>query len=185
MDIESQPAVAGDSIKSSTPAEMLGRGPRPGVKRSGTPGDCPKIMPARGAGDSGHHDFRAVACSAGCGPWMCCSWGSATLHPRLYAIARYRGLAWISSPNDFLCKAQLTLTLFNYVIVTRPSRLIYRHLFATSRLPPQFEQNAIPTKLLPCEERERYTTGIFLIRVKRHSAAKEPSAFFNRVPSAF
>ena len=92
MDIESQPAVAGDSIK-------------PGVKRSGTPGDCPKIMPARGAGDSGYHDFRAVARSAGCGPWMCCSWGSATLHPRLYAIARYRGLAWISSPNDFLCKA--------------------------------------------------------------------------------
>jgi hypothetical protein len=34
MDIESQPAVAGDSIK-------------PGVKRSGTPGDCPKIMLAR------------------------------------------------------------------------------------------------------------------------------------------
>jgi hypothetical protein len=80
MDIESQPAAAGDSIK-------------PGVKRSGTPGDCPKIRPARGAGDSGYHDFKAVARSAGCGPWMCCSWGSATLHPRLYAIARYRGLA--------------------------------------------------------------------------------------------
>jgi len=44
MDIESQPAVAGDSIK-------------PGVKRSGTPGDCPKIMPARGAGDRGYRDF--------------------------------------------------------------------------------------------------------------------------------
>jgi hypothetical protein len=80
MDIESQPAAAGDSIK-------------PGVKRSGTPGDCPKIMPARGAGDSGYHDFRAVARSAGCGRWVCSSWGSATLHPRLYAIARYRGLA--------------------------------------------------------------------------------------------
>jgi hypothetical protein len=113
MAIESQPAVAGDSIK-------------PGVKRSGTPGDCPKIMPARGAGDSGYHDFRAVARSAGCGPWMCCSWGSATLHPRagspaehlgwgarLYAIARYRGLAWISSPNAFLCKASNTLTEHN------------------------------------------------------------------------
>src|SRR5256885_1838839 len=36
------------------------------------------------------------------------SWGSArkaSLHPRLYADARYRGLAGISPPNDFLCKA--------------------------------------------------------------------------------
>jgi uncharacterized protein (DUF1697 family) len=33
-----EPAKRGDSIKSRTPAEMLGRGPRPGVKRSGTPG---------------------------------------------------------------------------------------------------------------------------------------------------
>ena len=48
MDIESQPAIAGDSIK-------------PGVKRSETPGDCPKIMPARGAGDSVYRDFRAIA----------------------------------------------------------------------------------------------------------------------------
>jgi hypothetical protein len=104
MDIESQPAVAGDSIESSTPAELLGWGPRPGVKRSGTPGDCPKIMPARGAGDSVYRDFGAIA-RAGCGRWVCSSWGSATLHPRLYAIARCRGLAWISSLNDFLCKA--------------------------------------------------------------------------------
>src|SRR5437762_11673862 len=29
---------AGESIKSRTPAEMLGWGPRPGVERSGTPG---------------------------------------------------------------------------------------------------------------------------------------------------
>jgi hypothetical protein len=33
-----KPAKRGDSIKSSTPAELLGRGPRPGVERSATPG---------------------------------------------------------------------------------------------------------------------------------------------------
>ena len=33
---------AGDSIKSRTPAELLGWGPRPGVERSGTPG-CKSI----------------------------------------------------------------------------------------------------------------------------------------------
>jgi hypothetical protein len=38
------------------------------------------------------------------------SWGSAALHPRLYAVARYRGLAWTSSLNDFLCKAVTSRT---------------------------------------------------------------------------
>jgi len=35
----SKTRTAGGSIKSSTPAEMLGRGPRPGVERSGTQDD--------------------------------------------------------------------------------------------------------------------------------------------------
>jgi hypothetical protein len=52
MDIESQPAIAGDSIK-------------PGVKRSGTPGDCPKIMPARGARDSVYRDPGLSPATAG------------------------------------------------------------------------------------------------------------------------
>ena len=44
---------AADSIKSRTPAEMLGRGPRPGVERSGTPGKRTLGMSeARGAADS-------------------------------------------------------------------------------------------------------------------------------------
>jgi len=62
------------------------------------------------------------------------SWGSAALHPRLYAVARYRGLAWISSPNDFLCKpvaldvrywfenrkiASLTRSLITLTVMTR------------------------------------------------------------------
>jgi len=34
----SKTRAAGGSIKSRTPAEMLGRGPRPGVERSGTLG---------------------------------------------------------------------------------------------------------------------------------------------------
>jgi hypothetical protein len=40
------------------------------------------------------------------------SWGSATLHPRLYAVARYRGLefriqfeVFLQLNLDFLCKA--------------------------------------------------------------------------------
>jgi hypothetical protein len=65
MDIESQPAVAGDSIKSRTPAEMLGRGPRPGVKRSGTPGLGFKNFSTRGAGDSRCH-LGSVAHSGVC-----------------------------------------------------------------------------------------------------------------------
>ncbi len=43
---------AGDSIKSRTPAEMLGRRPRPGVERSGTPGTVNWNSRARGAGGS-------------------------------------------------------------------------------------------------------------------------------------
>ena len=42
---------AGDSVKPRTPAEMLGRGPRPGVERSGTPGNQRQgQFQARGAG---------------------------------------------------------------------------------------------------------------------------------------
>ena len=45
---------AADSIKSSTPAEMLGWGPRPGVERSVTPGtQYKKICKVREAADSG------------------------------------------------------------------------------------------------------------------------------------
>ena len=41
---------AGDSIKSRTPAEMLGRGPRPGVERSTTPGTMDQMKePAKRA----------------------------------------------------------------------------------------------------------------------------------------
>src|SRR5882724_8066607 len=43
---------AADSIKSRTPAELLGWGPRPGVERSGTPGTrYKKICKAREAAD--------------------------------------------------------------------------------------------------------------------------------------
>jgi hypothetical protein len=58
VDTASQPAAAGDSIKSSTPAEMLGRGPRPGVERSAAEPqvNSPKIMTARGAGASVYRD---------------------------------------------------------------------------------------------------------------------------------
>ena len=35
------------------------------------------------------------------------SWGFAALHPRLYAVARYRGLVWTSA--DFLCSSSRPL----------------------------------------------------------------------------
>ena len=43
---------AGASIEPSTPAEMLGQGPRPGVERSGTPGSKEHKNRARETGDS-------------------------------------------------------------------------------------------------------------------------------------
>ena len=57
--------------------------------------------------------INTVARSAGWHGFGLLTWGSAALHPRLYAFARYRGLGfsnhrWKSSRNsnlDFLCKA--------------------------------------------------------------------------------
>jgi len=107
-DTESQPVVAGDSIKSRTPAEMLGRGPRPGVERSETPGSSTqKNCRARGAAEGGCYYKNALirlsAAPRASNNLDNVSWGSASLHPRLYAIARYRGLVmpsrWSSLPG--------------------------------------------------------------------------------------
>jgi len=53
-------------------------------------------MTARGAGDSVYRDPGLSPATAGYGLAVDGSWGSAALHPRLYAAARYRRLAWIS-----------------------------------------------------------------------------------------
>ena len=86
----SQPAVAGGSVK-------------PGVERSGTPGISAEISPAREVGDS-PCEFRAVARFAGCGYFETrVSWGSAALHPRLYATAQLRGLKSSTSKPSTCC----------------------------------------------------------------------------------
>ena len=57
-----------------------------------------KLFKARGAADSGINVVLVVAPAiahfAGSGIFLCVerSWGFAALHPRLYAVARYRGL---------------------------------------------------------------------------------------------
>jgi len=48
---------------------------------------------SNGAGDSVYRDTGLSPATAGCGLSVRGSWGFATLHPRLYAVARYRGLA--------------------------------------------------------------------------------------------
>jgi len=56
----------------------------------------PKTCRAREAGDSGRNNKNALmllpAASRALNSFVDGSWGSAPLHPRLYAIARYRGL---------------------------------------------------------------------------------------------
>jgi len=55
----------------------------------------PKTCRARGAGDSGRNKNPLMllpAASRALNNFVDGSWGSAALHPRLYAIARYRGL---------------------------------------------------------------------------------------------
>ena len=51
MDV-GEPAKRGGGIKSRTPAGLPGWGPRPGVKRSGTPGSFKKKRKAHEVGDS-------------------------------------------------------------------------------------------------------------------------------------
>ena len=70
---------------------MLGRGPRPGVERSGTPGTAHPGTTARGAGDSPEIMVTTVARSAGWHYLWTITWGSAALHPRLYAFTRFAG----------------------------------------------------------------------------------------------
>jgi hypothetical protein len=126
-----QPAVVGDSVKSRTPAEMLSRGPRPGVERSGTPGNRRlKRFIARGSGRQpmwyvirgAIQLFIAIGLSpatAGSPSYRIGSWGSAALHPRagspaehlgwgarLYAVARYRGLGRINYAHACLRQYQ-------------------------------------------------------------------------------
>ena len=68
---------------------------KPGVERSGTPGGVDSKKPsAREAGDR----FRAAARFARFFKRMKSTWGSAALHPRLYACTRFAG--W----DAFLCR---------------------------------------------------------------------------------
>ena len=76
---------------------MLGRGPRPGVEWSGTPGSVEYEVAAREVGDSVFilSEFRYLlyrTLSRAGSFLMVATWGSAPLHPRLYAIAALRGL---------------------------------------------------------------------------------------------
>ena len=84
MDIEAEPAVAGNSIK-------------PGVERSGTPGAADPRITARGAGDRLEFTLKRLSPAPRASIAFGFNWGSAALHPRLYAIARYRGLVGIFS----------------------------------------------------------------------------------------
>src|SRR2546426_2079508 len=73
-------------------------------------------MTAHEVGDSVYRDHGLSPATAGCGLLVGGSWGSASLHPRLYAVARCRGLAGISSLQDFLCEVFLlnqTFAFFN------------------------------------------------------------------------
>ena len=89
---EGQPAIAGDSVK-------------PGVERSGTPGDLHEhdSKPAKRAAASSMRSrcrIRYRPLRGLCKIFeLIDSWGSASLHPRLYAIARYRGLGFRISTN--------------------------------------------------------------------------------------
>src|SRR5438132_3992219 len=92
---------------------MLGWGPRPGVEHSRTPGTADRRTAVRVAADSPRNPVNTVARSRGLAFSLgLLTWGSAALHPRLYAVARYRGLGLgthcrnFSQVNlDFLYKA--------------------------------------------------------------------------------
>src|SRR6266516_4321588 len=77
-----KPAKRGDSIK-------------PGVERSGTPGSLTQnTFSARGVVDSGlgtnvNHDDSTAGRSVDCEYGDHVPWGSASLHPRLYAVGRF------------------------------------------------------------------------------------------------
>ena len=99
-EIQASPRLAGDSIK-------------PGVERSGTPGTANRRTAARVAADSPEITVNTVARSAGCHYHEPSTWGSAALHPRLYAVARYRGLGLVihrwkvfAAESHFLCEAE-------------------------------------------------------------------------------
>src|SRR6266849_5328203 len=55
------------------------------------------------------HDEAAVARFTGSFSWLLLSWGSASLHPRLYAPPRFAGLHKVSSP--YLTKSLLLRTV--------------------------------------------------------------------------
>src|SRR5688572_16753417 len=95
-----------------------------------------RIMTARGAGDSVYHC--TVARSAGFGPCVCGSWGSASLHPRLYAIARSRGLG---PPAVFLIAARskgLKLTHYRLQLFDLPSLSLTCYAFQHRKSPFHF-----------------------------------------------
>ena len=79
----------------------------PGVERSGTPGSVQYLLAAREVGDS-----LLIICDLGCLRYptlrelhssnRSLTWGFASLHPRLYAIAALRGLSQELITDQFI-----------------------------------------------------------------------------------
>jgi hypothetical protein len=103
MKVWIEPAKRGDSIK-------------PGVERSGTPGDRWSIRekPLKGATAMHHEKIPSLALSHASRAWsshVSLPWGSASLHPRLYASTHCAGFEKrISACASFT----LTSDLFYY-----------------------------------------------------------------------
>jgi hypothetical protein len=81
-------------------------------------------------------DESAVAHFAGCFLVFHGSWGSASLHPRLYAVAALRGLENISLPwseNRFHAWASLEFAMFHFAICLSQTSKAIRFCKATLR----------------------------------------------------
>ena len=75
------------------PTREAGVSIKPGVERSGTPGRIEGMIRAHKVGDSSLVERRpmTVARFTGLEFTYVSTWGSAVLHPRLYALARFAG----------------------------------------------------------------------------------------------
>jgi len=99
--------------KSTQPA-AAGEGIKPGVKRSGTPGTVAAIIHSSRSGRQWkHHGCLSQLQPLSAAPRAgivsgFLTWGFAALHPRLYAVARSRGLVLVFTDGGFL-KAQSRL----------------------------------------------------------------------------